>query len=198
MYPVNMQQFQQRPKKYKTTQRGRKRQNTSLAPNKSIPPPPEKEKHTKDSEDGKQQKLKKGTIVPFASQLDEIARNKAVQPKDKEKRPSKLADRDYMTMPARSGRSLRQLGNGLYDTFGRGRFPIGMPIDSTVPFPNPVPPPGGSLSHTRTSNTVKDFTGIDRHAGYVIERTQDGCNNVEFERAAEWGDKYCNACDPDH
>lgn len=197
MYPVNMQQFYQQPKKYKT-QRGRKRPNASSSPNKSTRSPSAKEQPAQDLSDVKQQNPTRSNTVPFARQLDEIARTTAVRSESKEKHASDLSGKDCITMPPRNGRPLRQLGNGLYDTFGRGRYPVGMPIESTVPFPDPVPPSGSSLGYGRTKNTDIGFSGLNQYSGGAIQSTSEGCGNFEIERAAEWGGNICNSCEPDH
>ncbi|KAF1978896.1 hypothetical protein BU23DRAFT_549600 [Bimuria novae-zelandiae CBS 107.79] len=176
MYPVQMKQRYKSPKKLKTMPRGRKQGDTSSSPNKTSEHPPQEE-HSEKQAEGTQD-----AVVPFAAQLDEISRNAPARQDNGEEGASSPMRRGYHTISHRSGRPLRQFGNGLYDTFGRGRFrPVGMPIEATAPFPDPVPP-----------------SGRKAYVRYAIERTQDGCGAADIDRAAEWVGNSCNNCEPDH
>ncbi|KAL5391670.1 hypothetical protein DPSP01_000963 [Paraphaeosphaeria sporulosa] len=179
MYPVQMKQWIKSPKKYKTMPRGRKRGDASLSPKNVDHPALSNEAHPRERRKETEQNSKKDTVSPFAAQLDEIARNAATHQNSKAPSPMR---RGYMTLPPRSGRPLRNVGNGLYDTFGRGHFrPVCMPIDATAPFPDPVPP-----------------SGRKEYAGYAVQHTRDGCGVTEIDRASEWAGKACNTCKPDH
>lgn len=179
MYPVQMKQLGKTPQKYKTVPRGRKRGNTSLSPKKSDRPPLTTQAHAQEGRKDTEQGSKKDTALAFASQLDEIARNAAAHSGSDALSPLR---RGYMTLPPRSGRSLRNVGNGLYANFARSHFRhAGMPIEDTAPFPDPIPP-----------------SGRKEYVGYATERTQDGCDVTEIDRASEWVGKVCNTCDPDH
>jgi hypothetical protein len=181
MYPVQTKQFYKSPKKYKTMPRGRKRGDTLSSPKKLPRPALTNQPLPQEGRNEGEQDSKKDSGSPFASQLDEIARNAAAH-QHQSKDMSSPVRREYMTLPPRSGRPLRNVGNGLYDTFGRGHFrPVGMPIEATAPFPDPVPP-----------------SGRTKHVGYSVERTRDGCGVTDIDRAAEWVGKPCNACDPGH
>ncbi|KAJ4351859.1 uncharacterized protein N0V89_007203 [Didymosphaeria variabile] len=179
MYPVQIKHFYKSPKKYKTMPRGRKRGDDSLSPKKLSRPALINEPLPQEGQKGTEQEPANDAVSPFASQMDEIARNTAGHQSRDTTSPMR---RRFMTLPPRSGRPLRDVGNGLYDTFGRGRFrPVGMPIEATAPFPDPIPP-----------------SGRKKYVGYAIERTRDGCGVVDIDRAAEWVGKVCNTCEPDH
>ncbi|KAL5456204.1 hypothetical protein PMIN06_004004 [Paraphaeosphaeria minitans] len=178
MYPVQLKPWIKSPKKYKTMPRGRKRMDASLSPKKFDRLALRNEAHPQRGPKETDQDSK-DTLSPFAAQLDEIARNGAAHRNADGASPIR---RGYMTLPPRSGRPLRNVGNGLYDTFGRGHFrPVGMPIDATAPFPDPVPP-----------------SGRKEVVGYAIEHTRNGCGVTDIDRASEWAGKACNTCEPDH
>lgn len=178
MYPVQMKQWSKSPKKYKTMPRGRKRGVSSLSPKKFDRLTLTNEAHPHEGQREMDQESK-DTASPFASQLEEIARNAAAHQNKDAPCPAR---RGYMTLPPRSGRPFRNVGNGLYNTFGRGHFrPVGMPIDATAPFPDPIPP-----------------SGRKEYVGYAIERTRDGCGVTDVDRASEWVGQACNTCEPDH
>ncbi|KAL1596612.1 hypothetical protein SLS60_009260 [Paraconiothyrium brasiliense] len=179
MYPVSTKQFFKSPKKFKTMPRGRKRGDNSLSPKKFSRPALLNEPLPQEGQKGTEQEPGIDAVSPFASQLDEIARNTAGHQSRDTTCPM---PKRYMTLPSRSGRPLRDVGNGLYDTFGRGRGrPVGMPMEATAPFPDPIPP-----------------SGRKQYVGYAIESTRDGCGVVDIDRAAEWVGKACNTCEPDH
>ncbi|KAF2439956.1 hypothetical protein P171DRAFT_115212 [Karstenula rhodostoma CBS 690.94] len=179
MYPVQMKQARKSEKKYKTMPRGRKRGDASLSPKKFVRRALMNETHPQEGQKETEQGSKKDTASAFASQLDEIARNTTAHQNKNVPSPVR---RGYMTLPPRNGRPLRNVGNGLYDTFGRGHFrPVGMPIEATAPFPDPIPP-----------------SGRKEYVEYAMERTPDGCGVTDIDRAAEWVGKPCNTCEPDH
>lgn len=178
MYPVQMRQPWKSPKKHRPVPRGRRRGDTSVTPKKPFRPVLIEETPR---EEGKleEQESSRDVVSPFATQLDEIARNAAAH---RDQGTSNHAHRGYATMPPRSGRPIRNVGNGLYDTIGRGRLrAVGIPMEATAPFPDPIAP-----------------LGRTEHARYAIEPTQDGCGVVDIDRAAEWVGKACNTCEPDH
>ena len=179
--------------------RGHMQRDASLSPKKSARTALT-DGHNQHEEDYEMQlESEKGAIVPFASQLDEIARNASVRPQKSGKNAFSPTRRGYMTMPPRSGRTIRQFGNGLYDSFGRGRPRVGIPIEATAPFPDPVAPSGGPLAYTQPNNAEVGLIGSPKdYVGYTIERAPEGCGSVNIDRAAEWGRKACNTCEPDH
>ncbi|ORY06878.1 hypothetical protein BCR34DRAFT_604050 [Clohesyomyces aquaticus] len=118
----------------------------------------------------------------------------------------------HYTMPAAPyprGQSSRQPyrqqpGNGLYDRpgygYGGGRYrnaaAAGFPLDSTTPFPDPVPPP------------VPQRSGIPKeYLGYSVDdkirntrKPSETCGRVviEFPATEMVGGVPCNGCEPDH
>jgi hypothetical protein len=142
----------------------------------------------------------KSSDGPFSSQLDEIARQAALQPKTNIVQPPgvdlttirNVSTQDehlqsyvqgYNTVPSRR-RNQRHMDNGLYG--GRGN--VGMPLYATAPFPMPVPPMGRSIEQASGSHT---------HFGYTVG--SQGCGTVNTEKAAEYGGvQACNTCEPDH
>ncbi|KAJ4299907.1 hypothetical protein N0V90_005154 [Kalmusia sp. IMI 367209] len=178
MYPVYMKQVPKSFKKGRTFPRTRKRGDTSTSPNKSVRPALANEERTLGGSHEKSASSEKPTI-PFASQLEEIARSTATRDDTDAQSPTR---RGYSTLPPRSGRPLRSIGNGLYNSFGRGGFhPIGMPIEATTPFPDPIPP-----------------SGRKEYVGYTTGNVPEGCGVIDIDRAAEWGGRACNKCEPNH
>lgn len=125
---------------------------------------------------------------PFATQLDEVTRQAALQPSTNIARAAQadltsvrnvpLQDaQGHSISPNRHRRHL-QARNGLYG--GRGN--VGVPLYATAPFPDPVPPMG------RPS---------EGYAGYTLGTK--ACGTVYIEKAAEQvGGRACHACQPDH
>jgi hypothetical protein len=90
----------------------------------------------------------------------------------------------YYTVP----RHRRHPNNGLYS--GRGNA-VGIPMDATAPFPNPVPPQG-RLDHGQIQGGVQDSFG-----GHTIGK--EACGTVNLAVATElMSGAACNACAPDH
>ncbi|KAF3035264.1 hypothetical protein E8E11_002194 [Didymella keratinophila] len=137
---------------------------------------------------------------PFSSQLDEIARQAALQPKTNIVQPpgvdlmtirnvstqddyAQVQAQGYNTVPSRR-RNQRHTGNGLYG--GRGN--VGMPLYATAPFPMPVPPMGKPIEQSGGS-----------HAYFGYPFGNQGCGTVNIDKAAESGGvQACNTCKPDH
>ena len=137
---------------------------------------------------------------PFSSQLDEIARQAALQPKTNVVQPPgvdlttirNVSTQDdhtqgqaqvYNTVPSRR-RNQRHLGNGLYG--GRGN--VGMPLYATAPFPMPIPPMG---------KPIEQSGGSHAYLGYTFHK--QGCGTVDIGKAAEYGGvQPCNTCEPGH
>jgi hypothetical protein len=89
----------------------------------------------------------------------------------------------YYTVP----RNRRHHNNGLYG--GRGNA-VGIPMDATAPFPNPVPPQG------RPDHGQAQPQGTD-YRSYTIGK--EACGMVHLANATEMvGGAACNACAPDH
>lgn len=197
MYPIQMQQAIKAPNKHKSMPRGHKRGDTSFFPRKFEQLSSKYGHHTFAGRDVIRRDFAKNT-VPFASQLDEIARNSAARYENKAKRESSPTRKGYMTMAPRSGRSLRQVDNGLYDSLNRNRFRAGMPIEASIPFPDPIPPSGGPQGHTMMGDMNTDSSVPNNNISYAVELTSEGCGSVDIERAAEWLGKACNICEPDH
>lgn len=136
---------------------------------------------------------------PFSSQLDEIARQAALQPKTNTVQPpgvdlttirnvstqndcAQALAQGYNTVPSRR-RNQRHMGNGLYG--GRGN--VGMPLFATAPFPMPVPPMGRPIEQAGSSHPI---------FGTMIG--SQGCGTVQIDKAAEHGGfQACNTCEPD-
>lgn len=136
----------------------------------------------------------------FASQLDDIARQAALQPKTNNLQPSKVdlttirnvSTQDdlprshvhgYDTVPSRR-RNKHHTSNGLYG--GRGN--AGMPLYATAPFPMPIAPMG------------KPSGPMGANCNYLGHTMSgQGCGAVEIDKAAERGGiQACNTCEPDH
>jgi len=87
-------------------------------------------------------------------------------------------------------------GNGLYDNFspaylGRNyHAAAGVPIHATIPFPNPVPPPG-PRGHIE-GGTPKEYVG------FSVGGEKKTCGEVVIESANEWIGGTCNNCEPNH
>lgn len=136
----------------------------------------------------------------FSSQLDEIERQAALQPKANIVQPPggdlttirNVSTQDdhaqgptqvYSTVSAQR-RNQRHADNGLYG--GRGNF--GMSLYATAPFPMPVHPMG---------KPIEQSEGSHAYFGYTIGN--QGCGTVEIDKAAEYGGTLaCNTCEPDH
>lgn len=170
MYPVSLAKsfgwFKQ-PKKNKTVPRNRKHgnRNSSPSPRKALD---DLEKIATQTVTG----FSSAKAVPFAAQLDEVYRV----------RTDGGIMQGTQTLPTRgySGRLSRHFGNGLYDNFNPRH--IGIPIEESVPFPDPIPPSGAAA-----------------RVGHVLEPSKGGCGSVVIEAAFEWGGgNACNECEPDH
>lgn len=171
MYPIRMgRPYARSPKKGKPY-RTRKRGNTvNTSPKKEEQP-------VADAATETEAPVREST--PFALQLEEIARQAAAR---REKPPRSSAGSGFHTAPAgpRGARPFRNVGNGLYDSRGRGR---GVPMDATTPFPDPIPPPAGPREYI----------------GYTVgapEQSTEGCGVVNMDRSMEWGGAMCNKCEP--
>ncbi|KAF2644465.1 hypothetical protein P280DRAFT_172105 [Massarina eburnea CBS 473.64] len=202
MYPVPLVQpnggFIKTPKKFKTIPRGRKRGNStpSSSPKKVLD---QLEKFASEADTDPSAR----SSIPFAAQLEEVdrsaeARNAVVENKELPATATPVAactsqaipvggpiGSGAQTLPFRGPGNNRphNRGNGLFD-YDRthGRPQVGIPIDQSAPFPNPIPP-----------------TGRKQYSGYYFENVkQAGCENIEIVGAAEWGGRSCNRCEPDH
>jgi hypothetical protein len=90
----------------------------------------------------------------------------------------------YYTVP----RHRHHPNNGLYG--GRGNA-VGVPMDATAPFPNPVPPQGRP-DHGQIHGGAQESFG-----GHTIGK--EACGTVNLAVTTElMGGAACNACAPDH
>lgn len=136
----------------------------------------------------------------FSSQLDDIARQAAFQPKTNNMQPPKgdlTAIRNvstqndyppghvhgYDTVPTRR-RKRHHISNGLYGRRGN----VGTPLYATAPFPMPIPPMGKPRG--QIGSKCNDV-------GHAIGG--QGCGAVNIDKAAEHGGvQACNTCEPDY
>lgn len=188
-----------------------------------MPPPPRPENRHQKS--GKQENDKPGpgihtpeifsstgvSVDPFASQLDDVARQLPVRNNANRVRPhgsnidltivrnvSHTYDQHsmhtpiYRTMAVRGGRHhYRSAGNGLYS----GRGYAGVPMNATIPFPAPVPPQGRPLQHQQILHD--SGSNVPELSGHTIGN--EACGMMDIAIAAEYGGgQACNTCEPDH
>ncbi|KAF2469133.1 uncharacterized protein BDR25DRAFT_51268 [Lindgomyces ingoldianus] len=98
----------------------------------------------------------------------------------------------------------QQGGNGLYDRPGysygysgrnRTTAAAGVPLNSTTPFPNPVPPPGPPRS-----GTPKEYLGYSVGGDETPRKPSQTCRRMDIVMPATEmvGGISCNKCEPDH
>ncbi|OCK83389.1 hypothetical protein K432DRAFT_183191 [Lepidopterella palustris CBS 459.81] len=158
------------------------------------------------------------TSMPFVKQLNEISLQSAGRHRDQSEGSTSYQDwyarstadpvprkspprgtyssyNKYATARRNQRGAFRQAANGLYSGPGsnmnRCTPSNAVPLSSTVPFPNPVPPPYGSnLSFTHSNNG-----GPTEYLGYSYVVSQP-CGNYEVEMATEYGGGICQKCSP--
>lgn len=102
--------------------------------------------------------------------------------------PQNMHSSKHYKVPRNYHRGARRYtGNGLYG----GRGTVGLPMEATVPFPDPVPPPGrpgqGAFRNGSPRQNLSNTVGTE------------ACGRIDILMAAErGGGEACNACAPDH
>ncbi|KAF2186457.1 hypothetical protein K469DRAFT_138665 [Zopfia rhizophila CBS 207.26] len=97
-----------------------------------------------------------------------------------------------------TGRHFRQhANNGLYadpgSYYGRRNAGVGVPLNATAPFPDPVPPKGPMRSRVE-GGTPKEYIGY--RASEEDRKPSEGCGCVDIVEAVEWGGGTCQKCVP--